>query len=156
MQAWATLNDTRINEVLIGVPPPPKDLPGANQQPSGLSAVWQAYYAARANWQKGEEFKKRFPQEKEYRRSLPEESEALTASAKVLAKLQEDKKTAQSLTNDPGLAWLSKLYQAGLIEPYVLFSLGDAGIARDYAAYRAQHRQELGEYMDKFVVPPAH
>jgi membrane protein required for beta-lactamase induction len=46
-----------------------------------------------------------------------------------------------------------KLDRAGLIEPYVLFSLGDTGIARDYAAYRAANRQKLEEYMDKFVVP---
>jgi hypothetical protein len=38
----------------------------------------------------------------------------------------------------------------------VLFSLGDAGIARDYAAYRTKNRDQLEEYVDKFVVPPAH
>jgi hypothetical protein len=37
----------------------------------------------------------------------------------------------------------------------VLFFVGDAVIARDYAAYRARNREKLGEYMDKFVVPPA-
>jgi len=156
LHAWATLDDTHINEVFIGVPPPPKDLPGAKGQPHELSAVWQAYHAARANWQTGEAFKKRFPEEKEYRHSLPEESEALTASAKVLEKLMEDKKIAALLTNDAGLTLLLKLYHAGLIEPYVLFSLGDAGIARDYAAYRAKNREKLAEYMDRFVVPPAH
>jgi hypothetical protein len=156
LHAWATLNDTHINEVLIGVPPPPKDLPGANQPPPELSAVWQAYRAARANWLNGEEFKKRFPQEKEYRHSLPEESEALTASAKVLEKLEEDRKTTELLNNDAALNLLSKLHHAGLIESYVLFSLGDAGIARDYAAYRAQNRGKLEEYMDRFVVLAAH
>jgi hypothetical protein len=38
----------------------------------------------------------------------------------------------------------------------VLFSLGDTGIARDYAAYRANNRKKLEDYMDRFVVPPAH
>ena len=156
LHAWASLNDTDINTVFIAVPPPPENLPGVNQQPPQLSAIWQAYYAARANWQKGEEFKKRFPEEKEYRHSLPEESEALTASAKVVEKIKEDKKTAELLTNDAALSLLLKLHHAGLIESYVLFSLGDAGVARDYAAYRAKNRKKLEEYMDTFVVPPAH
>jgi predicted Zn-dependent protease len=155
LHAWATLNDTQINEVFIGVPPPPKDLSGANQPP--FSAVWQAYRAARANWQNGEAFRKHFPGEKEYRHSLPEESEALTTAAKVLEKLKkEKKKTAELLNNDAALTLLSKLHYAGLIESYVLFSLGDAGIARDYSAYRAKNRSKLEEYMDRFVVPPAH
>ena len=156
LHAWASLNDTDINTVFIAVPPPPENLPGVNQQPPQLSAIWQAYYAARANWQKGEEFKKRFPEEKEYRHSLPEESEALTASAKVVEKIKEDKKAAELLTNDAALSLLLRLHDAGLIESYVLFSLGDAGVARDYAAYRAKNRKKLEEYMDKFVVPPAH
>ena len=49
---------------------------------------------------------------------------------------------------------LLKLHQAGLIEAYVLFSLGDDGIVHDYAAYRAKNRAKLEDYMDKFVVPP--
>lgn len=48
-----------------------------------------------------------------------------------------------------------QLHEAGLIDPYVLFSLGDDGIARDYKPYRAASRTKLEEYMDKFVMPPA-
>jgi tetratricopeptide (TPR) repeat protein len=155
LHAWATLNHTEINRVLIGVPPPPKDVPGAKQPPTELSPVWRAYYTTRASWQKGGEFQKRFPAEKEYRHSSPEESEALTAAAKVADKLATDKKTAELVANDTALALLLNLQQAGLIESYVLFSLGDAGIARDYAPYRAKNREKLQEYMDKFVVPPA-
>jgi tetratricopeptide (TPR) repeat protein len=150
LHAWATLNDTHINEVLIGVPAPPKDSTAPDQTP--FSAVWQAYRAAWANWQDGEEFKKHFPEEKEYRHSLPEESEALAAAATVLEKLKKDDRGL--LVNDSALTLLSKLYDAGLIEPYVLFSLGDAGIARDYSAYRAKNRGKLEEYMERFVVPP--
>jgi tetratricopeptide (TPR) repeat protein len=155
LQAWATLNDTHINEVFVAVPPPPKDLTAANQPPSTTSAVWQAYYEIRQAWQKGEEFKKHFPNETEYRHCLPEEAEALTASAKLLAKRKEDNNTTALLTSDPALTLLSSLYQAGLIEPYVLFSLGDTGIARDYAAYRAKNRHQLEQYLDTFVVPPS-
>jgi len=158
LHAWATLNNTPINEVYIGVPAPPKDGPTSDakpgpRQPPDVSTAWQAYHSVRNNWQQGGEFKKRFPEEKEYRHSLAEESEALIAAAKVLRNLQEDKKTAELVTNDAAPSLLLKLHHAGLIEPYVLFSLGDAGIARDYVAYRAKNRNKLEEYMDKFVVP---
>jgi tetratricopeptide (TPR) repeat protein len=158
LHAWATLNNTSINEVYIGVPAPPKDgqtsdaKPGPRQPPN-VSTAWQAYHTVRNNWQQGGEFKKRFPKEKEYRHSLAEESEALIAAGKVLHNLQEDKKTAELVTYNAASSLLLKLHDAGLIEPYVLFSLGDAGIARDYAAYRTKNRNKLEEYMDKFVVP---
>jgi tetratricopeptide (TPR) repeat protein len=155
LHAWATLNDTHINEVYIGVPAEPKNL-AAHDQLAGVAAVWQAYRTVRANWQKGDAFKESFPEEKTYRHSLPEESSALIAAAKRLEQIQENKKSADLATNDPALALLLKLHHAGLIEPYVLFSLGDAGVARDFAAYRAKNRKKLEEYMDKFVVPPVH
>ncbi len=160
LRAWATLNNTHINEVYIGVPAPPKTglTPSTDGGPGRspiFSTVWDAYRTARANWQNGGEFKRRFPAEKEYRHSLPEESEALIAAAKLLEKLESDNKTAELVANDQSLTLLLKLYQAGLIEPYVLFSLGDVGIARDYAAYRTKNRNRLEEYMDKFVVSPA-
>jgi hypothetical protein len=42
-----------------------------------------------------------------------------------------------------------------LIEAYVLFSLGDAGIARDYEGFRTANRSRLEEYLERFVVPAA-
>lgn len=158
LHAWATLNNASINEVYIGVPSLPRDgqtsdaKPGPRQPPD-VSTAWQAYYSVKEHWQRGGEFKKRFPEEKEYRHTLAEESEALIAAGKVLHNLQEDKKTAELVTYDAASSLLLKLHDAGLIEPYVLFSLGDAGIARDYAAYRTKNRNKLEEYMDKFVVP---
>jgi hypothetical protein len=59
------------------------------------------------------------------------------------------------VTEDHSLLLLLRLHQAGLLESYVLFRLGDEGIAKDYSAYRAKNRAKLEEYMDKFVVPPA-
>jgi tetratricopeptide (TPR) repeat protein len=156
LHAWAALNDTRISEVFVGIPRVPENSLALSQQSPDFSPAWQAYRAVQANWQKGDAFKNHFPEEKEYRHSLPEESEALTAAAIVLEKLREDKNAAESLTDDRNSSLLLKLYEAGLLEPYVLFSLGDAGIARDYAAYRAKNRDKLEEFMDKFVVPPAH
>jgi len=40
-----------------------------------------------------------------------------------------------------------------LIEAYVLFSLGDAGIAHDYEGFRAANRSKLEDYLERFVVP---
>jgi tetratricopeptide (TPR) repeat protein len=153
LHAWATLNHTRIKEIYISVPMEEKDkqAPGSPD----ISRVWRTYREVRANWQKGGQFKKHFPEEKEYRHSLPEESEALSAAARVLKQIGRDNRVTEPVTGDQSLSLLMALCQAGLIEPYVLFSLGDAGIAGDYDSYRAKSRQKLEEYMDKFVVPPA-
>jgi tetratricopeptide (TPR) repeat protein len=160
LHAWATLNNTHISEVYIGVPAPQKDELSHRTKPEpgqsrDVSAVWDAYRAVRANWQNEDEFKRRFPEEKEYRHSLLEEYDALTAAAKILERLKADRRVAKLMT-DQSLSLLLRLHRAGLIEPYVLFSVGDAGIARDYAAYRTKNRDQLEEYVDKFVVPPAH
>jgi tetratricopeptide (TPR) repeat protein len=160
IRAWATINNTAFNIVYVGVPPVPKDDPARSAkldsgQSQDVSSAWQAYRLVRADWQKGGKFEKQFAQEAEYRHSLPEESEALTAAAKVLRKLQEDKKTAELVTGNPAAVLLLKLHESGLIDPYVLFSLGDDGIAKDYIAYRAKNRTKLEGYMDKFVMPPA-
>jgi len=156
LHAWATLNGTRINEVFVAVPISEKEAEAARIKlsPQGpeIGAAWQAYRDVRKKRHE-EEFRKRFPQESQYRHSLAEESEALVAAAKRLQQLKNNKATMDAVSNDQAATLLLKLYDAGLIEPYVLFSLGDAGIARDYASYRAANRNKLEEYMDKFVVP---
>jgi tetratricopeptide (TPR) repeat protein len=153
LHAWATLNHTPIKAIYISVSMEEKDKQ-APRSPD-ISRVWRTYREVRANWQKGGQFKKHFPEEKEYRHSLPEESEALTAAARVLKQIEAENDVTELVTSDQSLSLLMALCQAGLIEPYVLFSLGDAGIARDYDSYRAKSRQKLEEYMDKFVVPLA-
>jgi tetratricopeptide (TPR) repeat protein len=146
LHAWAALNETHINTVYVSVPP--------NNHPSPAdSSTWQAYREVRMKWRDGGEFKRRFPEEQEYRHSLPEEAEALTAAAKALERIQENKDAAERIAHNPSLALLLNLRRAGLLEAYVLFSLGDAGIARDYAAYRVQSRERLEQYLDRFVVP---
>ena len=155
LHAWATLNNTQLNLVYVAIP----ELNDGEDARSKLrpqrmaaSPAWKAYWVVKRNWQTGE-FQKHFFEEKEYRHSLGEESEALTAAAKVVEKLQEDKELAGLLTHDTTATLLLKLYHAGLIEPYILFSLGDNGIARDYAAYRIHNRKKLEEYLNQFVIP---
>jgi tetratricopeptide (TPR) repeat protein len=155
IRAWAIINNTAFNIVYVGVPILPRHDPNPDaRQSQDLSSAWQAYYSVKADWQKGGRFQKEFPREPEYRHSLPEESEALTAAAKVLEKLKEDKNGRERVTDNPSAGLLLKLYEEGLIDPYVLFSLGDEGIAKDYIAYRVRNRVKLEAYMDRFVVPP--
>jgi tetratricopeptide (TPR) repeat protein len=153
LRAWATLNHTRISEVFIGIPAPPVNSPAANSPAQQLSPVWQAYYAAKASWQNGGEFRKHFPEEKEYRHSLGEESAALNAAADVLERQLRDKEQSSGQTSTPDFDLLLRLRKSDLIAPYVLFSLGDSGIARDYDAYRTAHREKLEQYLETFVVP---
>lgn len=138
LKAWATLNNTHINEVLIGVP-----------VEGNAAAIWRPYREVRLRWQKGDVFKKRFAKESEYRHSLPEEAEALTAVAENLEKLG----SAERLAAGHSLDLLLQLHKAGLIEAYVLFSLGDASIAHDYEGFRAANRSKLEDYLERFVAP---
>ena len=160
IRAFALINHTAFKVVYVPIPPVATERSGATADPDSgqspqLLSAWRAYHAVIADWRKGGKFKKQFPQEPAYRHSLPEESEALTAAAKLLQISQDDKKSAARVTGNTVAGLLLKLYEAGLIDPYVLFSLGDDGIARDYKAYRAANRAKLQEYMDKFVMPPA-
>lgn len=155
IRAWAIINKTTFNIVVVGVPLPSRNAPsGTQKEPADVSSAWRAYYEVKSQWKKGAKFATQFPQEAEYRHSLPEESEALAAAANVMEKLKADPNTAKLVADNPP-ALLLKLHEAGLIDPYVLFSLGDEGIAKDYIAYRAKNRDKLETYMDKFVMPPA-
>jgi Flp pilus assembly protein TadD len=152
LNAWATINKTAINMIYIGPPAPnqPQPNPDRKQSSTDVDPVWQAYRRVRKNWREGDAFRKHYPQEAQYRHSLGEELEALTAAAQATEKLGS---VTPSRAEDSTLALLLKFYRAGLVEAYVLFSLGDDGIAHDYAAYRAKNRAKLEDYMDKFVVP---
>jgi tetratricopeptide (TPR) repeat protein len=154
IRAWAIINNTAFN--IVYVPIPAKAGPTRKaRQSEEISSAWQAYYSVRAEWQKGGRFEKEFPHDAEYRHSLAEESEALSAAAKVLEKLKQDVKRGELVAGNPTAGLLMKLYEMGLVDPYVLFSLGDDGIAKDYIAYRAKNRVKLEDYMDRFVMPPA-
>jgi len=155
LHAWAMLSGSELQTVYVSVPAPAaRSRDGASSlapNPPVLSA-WEAYRAIRGEWQQGGEFQKHFPQEKSYRHSLPEEANALMGAATKLAELRAHRDTAAFVAQDGAAQELLKLYDAGMIEPYVLFSLGDAGIAKDYSTYRQNNRSKLENYMDQFVV----
>jgi tetratricopeptide (TPR) repeat protein len=156
IRAWALINKTAFKLVYVPVPRLATD--DGSAQASGRStqllSAWRAYHAVIAEWRKGGRFQKQFPQEAAYRHSLAEESEALTAAATVLQTLRQDEKSAELIGDNPAAGLLLKLHETGLIDSYVLFSLGNEDIAKDYKAYRAANRARLEAYMDKFVLPP--
>jgi len=163
LRAWANVNQVALDLTSVNIPDPepdPKkdepvfDFKLFSERPKDVSDAWKAYRSVRADW-KGRKFKQQFPKEADYRHSLAEETEALTAAIRVLELLRRSIDTAEQVTEDPSLLLLLKLHQAGVLESYVLFRLGDEGIAKDFAAYRAKNRDKLEKYMDKFVVPPA-
>jgi hypothetical protein len=99
-----------------------------------------------------EKFKKTFPSETQYRHSLAEEADSLKAAAASVAE-SNSKKSKNVATADPDIALLARIYDAKMIEPYVLLSAPDQGIAADYVAYRERHREQLEQYLSQFIVP---
>jgi tetratricopeptide (TPR) repeat protein len=110
---------------------------------------WMLYGLARATWPSGR-FTKEYPNEKTYRHSLGEEADALRIVAEAAAK---DIKEGKLKPVNPQIAALVKLNEAGLLEAYILFAHPDAGIAQDYAAYRAKNRDKLMRYLTEYVAP---
>jgi len=159
LQAWAQVNHVVLTPVHINAAGSvsQKDDQHINitidgSKPSGVMSVWLIYSMTRATWSTSE-FKKHFPAEPQYRHSLAEEAAALQSAASMISADKRGK--SKEATADPDVALLRKLSEAKMIEPYVLLSAPDQGIAADYAAYRAQHREQLEQYLAQFVVPPA-
>jgi tetratricopeptide (TPR) repeat protein len=115
-------------------------------------AGWNAYEKVREEW-KNQKFKRQFPSEPAYRRTLKEEAEALDALVAVLAPDAASLKKAEKL--DSSLLALIQIDHEGLLEPFVLLNRADPEIAKDYPAYRADHRDKLYQYMDKYVLTKA-
>ncbi|MEQ1604474.1 MAG: tetratricopeptide repeat protein [Pyrinomonadaceae bacterium] len=110
------------------------------------SVAWIAYSATRENWKK-EKFVKTFPGEPAYRHTLAEEVESLRSVVKM-AKDQKPK------TLNPQIATLAKLDQDGLLEAFILIAVPDSGIARDHPNYLRSNREQLRQYVMKYVIGP--
>jgi tetratricopeptide (TPR) repeat protein len=155
IRAWAVINHTAFNIVYLPIPRLPKTAASTAGPAEGIAAAWRAFYSVKVRWRSGVSFHERYPRELTYRHSLAEESEALSAAAQTLQRLAAQDKGAQAVSVDPIAPLLLRVYEAGLIDAYVLFSLGDDGIAQDYTEYRAKHRAQLEGYLDRFVMPQA-
>jgi tetratricopeptide (TPR) repeat protein len=106
------------------------------------------YSETRLEWEK-EKFRQEFPGQ-DHRHSLREEVDALTRVARAVS---ADLRSGVITRLDPSLALLLKLEDQRLLEPFVLISSADAGIAQDYDAYRKEHRDRLMRYLSEYVAP---
>jgi len=162
LQAWATTNKLQLKRVHVNTPNNVSQTGEKNitstldpKATDDTSTLRLSDGQAKVKW-RSDEFKKQFPAEKQYRHSLAEEAEALTTAATVWTEVNESekkKKKASSVPKDPNLVLLLKLYQAKMIEPYVLLNAADDGIAQDYSSYREKNREKLEQYLSEFVVP---
>ncbi len=162
LQGWATTNKLQLKRVHVNTPNNVSQTGEKNititvdpKASDEASTLWLSYGMAKALWH-GDKFKKQFPAEKQYRHSLAEEADALSTAATVWTEVNESdkqKKKASSAPKDPNLILLLKLYQAKMIEPYVLLNAADEGIAQDYPGYREKNRDKLEQYLSEFVVP---
>lgn len=156
---WAQRTGTTLAGPKIKLPQAPTPTPGGKKgdltitiDPATIqdtktgSAAWLMYGMTRTLW-RNSKFAKEYPNEKEYRHSLGEEADALHM---VLISLKEQKIPADKI--DPSFHDLLDLGNAGMIEPFVLLSIPDQEIAKDYAAYRAQHRAQLHAYIEKCLL----
>jgi tetratricopeptide (TPR) repeat protein len=114
---------------------------------SNGTIAWMAYGMERANFRE-KSFKKEFPNEQTYRRSLKEEHQALNAVATVI--LEGDFGKRENL--DIGLQNLLALKNADMLECWIALNGADREIARDYPDYRKSHRQQLRQYIKRFVL----
>lgn len=112
---------------------------------SGAASAWMMYGIIRASWQT--EFAKQYPNEKAYRHSLKEEAAALRGAIESLKNQKLDPKNI-----DPSLQVLQKLDKEGLLEPYILLALPDAGIAADFPDYRRANLEKLRRYVKEYVL----
>lgn len=124
---------------------------GKDSEKDGRSA-WLTYSMERAIWH-NDRFKQQFPNEKEYRHSLAEEVDCYQVVVSVVRELLQKKNEIKQL--DPALASLVKLADDGLLEPFVLISKADAGIAVDYPAFRDAHRDLVTRYIEKWIMHSA-
>jgi len=119
------------------------------------SFAWTAYSLARASWQDGknglsDNFKKAYPNETVYRHSLAEEYEALKLTVTTLkARMSEKDNPVKKL--DSQLAKLVEIYDAGLLESYILLAMKDEGIVQDHPVYLKQNRDKLRQYVFRYV-----
>jgi len=95
---------------------------------------------------RSKDFAEQYPKEKTPRRSLPEEIFAINGMLELAESAKEPDKAAMKKWQ-PVIDGLSALKRDGFLEAYVLFERADEGLAKDYAGYRAGHRDKLERYV---------
>jgi tetratricopeptide (TPR) repeat protein len=144
-RSWVGLTQwaQRTGATLKGPNVPLPKTPPSNDSP------WLVYQTTRTLW-KDKKFAETFPAEKQYRHTLAEEADALNC---VLASFKAQNTPTDKL--DPSLHDLVQLSKDGMIEPFIFFGAADQDLIRDYPDYRANHRDLLHAYIEKYLVHPA-
>jgi hypothetical protein len=156
LKKWADANHALLAPPPITLPArPTMDGKGntnvtidASSLGSPASSAWLIYSMNPTIWQ-STKFKQHYPGETKYRHSLAEEAEGLRS---VLDVVKEQKIPDKQL--DPTLRSLAALEKDGMLECWILLDHADQGIAQDYGAYRASHRELLHAYIAKYDVHP--
>jgi TolA-binding protein len=161
LKQWADANHMRLIAPPVALPARPttggKDKNGRNEinitldastKSDAAGAAALAYAMNAALWQ-GEKFHKTFPNEKEYRHSLAEEAESIRMALSVLKEEKDQNKL------DASWKTLLQLDKDGMLECWILLDHPDQGIAQDYVAFRAAHRDLLRQYIVKYDLHPA-
>ncbi len=154
LQQWADASHARLASPPITLPkqavPDEKGNVNVSVDPSSTGSpalgAWLVYSTQPMMW-RSTEFRKHYPNETVYRHSLAEQAESLRS---VIAVVKEQKIPEDKL--DPTLKSLIALDKDGMLECWILLNGADQGIAQDYAAYRATHRELLHAYVDKYVI----
>jgi len=81
-------------------------------------------------------------------------AEEMSAVRVMLAAVDEqlDKGELKSSELDGPIQLLLRLDEEGLLEPYILLALADQGISQDYEPYRAEHREAIRLYLDRYAI----
>jgi len=154
--AWARANKATLAGPVVHFPPAPgpgKDggkgatlnVDDTMMKDPNAFAFWLLYSVTRADW-RSKKFAEQFPNEKEYRHSLIEEISSLEAAFAMRGLDKPGDKAPEPLRD------LERIKADGLLAEFVLISNADAGLAQDYAGYRAEHRESLHRYIERYLV----
>lgn len=150
LKQWAQQNHATLNKPSVPTPGATTDLSEIVKPLLGIKAksdeAWTSYSRTRVEWRQTK-FAKQNPGEPRYRHTLAEEVESLQAVLLTLGA-----RDAATITDEAAFKDLRRLSNDGMLEAYVLLSTPDEGIARDYAGYRATHRDQLRAYLTQYVV----
>jgi hypothetical protein len=109
-------------------------------------AAWLPYMLGRHSYQ-AMLFHQTFPNEKQYRHSLVEEVTCLQRTVEAVRKL-----SISPSRLDPNLSTLLMLSDHHMLEPFILLHAADSGIVQDYDGYRANHREQLRQFILQYDI----
>jgi len=128
LRQWAMLNNKQIGHLRFKIPASVNAkgelvVEKALIEKHGTNNWLSLYGPMRVLW-RNKVFTLKYPGQKQYLHSLPEEANAFRAL----------------------------LESEGLLEAYILLALADDGVSKDYPSYRAENREAIRQYLDRYVI----